>query len=179
MKKILLIFLFVFLLSNISAVCNSNQVDINSASAEELDKIINVGPATAAKIIANRTYNSMDDLLNVKGIGEKTLAEIKEQGLACVDEEENNTIELPKINETKPEEKSETEISYDNPNNIVKETEKIVNLSPISLEAQNIKSENNTESLKRNLSFYGLIALCGIFGALFLLKNRKRKNEFN
>jgi hypothetical protein len=179
MTKLPIIFLFVFLFSNISAMCNSNQIDINSASAQELDKIVNVGPVTAAKIIANRTYNSIDDLLNVKGIGDKTLAEIKAQGLACVDEKENNSVgDIQKINETKTEEKSQTEISYNNQDNVVDKTEEVVNLTPISLETQNIKSENNNETLKRNLSFYGLIAICVIFGALFLLK-RKRKNEFN
>src|SRR5438445_11785770 len=41
-------------------------VDINSASAEELDKLPGVGPARAQAIIAHRPYNGKDDLTNRK-----------------------------------------------------------------------------------------------------------------
>ena len=37
-------------------------VDINSASAEELDKLPGVGPARVKAIIAKRPYNGKDDL---------------------------------------------------------------------------------------------------------------------
>jgi len=175
MIKFLLIFLFIFLLLNVSASCNENQIDINSASAEELDKIINVGPATAEKIIANRTYDSVDDLLRVKGIGDLTLIEIKEQGIACVEEEND-----------KESEKEEAKDLENLDNEVTSETEEIsdsqiekINLTPISLDTKNIKTEDNKEVLKRNLSFYGIATICLVFGALLLLKNRKRKNEFN
>jgi len=46
------------------------------------------------------------------------------------------------------------------------------------LNAKDIKSEDNKESLKNNLALYGIITFCVIFGALFLLKGRKYKNEF-
>ena len=56
-------------------------VDINTANATELTKFNGVGPATAKKIIAYRDANglfaSCDDLINVKGIGQKTLEKIK------------------------------------------------------------------------------------------------------
>jgi len=179
MNKFFIIFLFVFLLLNISATCNENQIDINSASAEELDEIINVGPATAEKIIANRTYNSVADLIKVKGIGEVTLAEIKEQGLACVEEE----IEENNKEESKEDESNNLEELINKENLEIEETSdsqiEKVNLTPISLNTKNIKSEDNKEILKRNLSFYGIITICLIFGALLILKNRKRKNEFN
>lgn len=82
MKKILLILLvFLFCPSPILAV---NTIDINTASLQQLDELAGIGPALAQKIIDARPYASIDDLLNVKGIGEKTLQEIKNQGLAYV-----------------------------------------------------------------------------------------------
>ena len=84
MKKIFFLIFAIIFLSGVLASCNSGQIDINSASLSELDKITGVWPATAQKIIDGRSYNSLDDLLNVKGIGNKTLEKIKSQNLACV-----------------------------------------------------------------------------------------------
>jgi competence protein ComEA len=56
-------------------------VNINSASAEELQRLPGVGPAIAARIIAYRTqvgrFSSVDQLTEVSGIGEKKLAAMK------------------------------------------------------------------------------------------------------
>ena len=60
-------------------------VNINTATASELEKIIGVGPSTAQKIISARPFYSLNDLLRVGGIGEKTLQKIKEQSCAYVD----------------------------------------------------------------------------------------------
>ena len=82
MKKIFfLIFTFIFLPSFLLAV---NKVDINTASLQQLDEIIGIGPALAQRIVGARPFSSVDDLLRVKGIGEKTLQKIKDQGLAEV-----------------------------------------------------------------------------------------------
>jgi len=67
------------------AVVCTGQININTASIEDLDKIIGVGPATAQKIIQARPFYSLSDLLKVTGIGEKTLQKIMEQGCAYVD----------------------------------------------------------------------------------------------
>lgn len=80
MKKYIAV-LFFLLFSFCSA---SELIDLNTASLEELDRIEGVGPATAEKIINARPFSSVDDLLKVKGIGEKTLQNIKDQGIACV-----------------------------------------------------------------------------------------------
>ena len=53
------------------------RVSVNSASMAELDTLPGVGPVTAALIIAGRPYNSFEDLLNVKGIGPKTLEKLR------------------------------------------------------------------------------------------------------
>ena len=56
-------------------------VSLNSATAEQLDALPGVGPATAAAIIEYRTshqkFRSVAELLNVPGIGEAKLAAIK------------------------------------------------------------------------------------------------------
>jgi competence protein ComEA len=56
-------------------------VNINTATKEELMQIPNIGPVTAERIILFRIENdgfkSIDELLKVKGIGEKTLEKIR------------------------------------------------------------------------------------------------------
>lgn len=58
-------------------------VDVNHAAAEELDRLNGVGPALAQAIIAERETNGNfhypEDMINVKGIGEKTLMKMREQ----------------------------------------------------------------------------------------------------
>lgn len=75
MKK--LIFLFTFLLvASLSSY--AAPVDVNSADADKLaESLSGVGPRIAAAIVEYRKQNgpfqSIDELLNVKGIGSKTL----------------------------------------------------------------------------------------------------------
>ena len=56
-------------------------VDINSATLSDLDALPGVGPSTAQAIIdyrtANGPYVSVDDLLNVRGIGPSKLAAMR------------------------------------------------------------------------------------------------------
>lgn len=57
-------------------------VNINTASAEELQTLSGIGPSMAQSIIDERTKNgafaSVEDLMRVSGIGEKKLAKIKD-----------------------------------------------------------------------------------------------------
>jgi len=66
-------------------------VDLNAASANELQSLPRVGPKTADRILALRRrlgrFQSVDDLLMVQGIGEKTLEPIRE--LAVVRSQEH------------------------------------------------------------------------------------------
>jgi len=173
MKRLLFILLFVFLLVDISAICNETQIDINSASVEELDKLAGIGPVYAKKIVEARLFNSVDDLVDVEGIGEKTLEKIKEQGLACVNFEEKQEEDIDSNNDIETEEVKEiiSEIVEEN-NSELKE------LTPIVLNAKDIKSEEDKTNLSKNLAFGGIVTFCIVFGALFIVKTRKRKNEF-
>ena len=57
-------------------------VDVNTAAADELQELNGVGPALAERIIdyreANGPFRSLEDLLEVKGIGEATLEKFRE-----------------------------------------------------------------------------------------------------
>lgn len=60
----------------------SDKVNINKATAEELDKVPGIGPVTAQKIIEyrekNGQFNSIDELKKVGGIGDKTLNKFRD-----------------------------------------------------------------------------------------------------
>lgn len=57
-------------------------VDLNTASAEQLDVLPGVGPATAAAIVAHREqhgpFRVVDDLIEVRGIGEAKLDALRD-----------------------------------------------------------------------------------------------------
>lgn len=54
------------------------QIDINSATAEELQGLPNIGPALARAIIVARPFDTVDDLGRVPGLGSKRLAAVRE-----------------------------------------------------------------------------------------------------
>ncbi|MFH1521517.1 MAG: helix-hairpin-helix domain-containing protein [archaeon] len=87
MKNFILILLLIIFVPTISAVCEDNQIDINSASLEKLDGLDGIGPVYAGRIVEGRPFESLEDLIEVSGIGEITLQKIKDQGLACVEGE--------------------------------------------------------------------------------------------
>ena len=56
-------------------------VELNQASAEELQEIPGIGPAMAERIVEWRRehgpFEKVEDLLNIRGIGEKTLEKLR------------------------------------------------------------------------------------------------------
>ena len=64
-----------------AAVAADGVIDLNSASLSDLDSLPGVGPSTAQAIIdyriANGPYATVDDLLNVRGIGPSKLATMR------------------------------------------------------------------------------------------------------
>jgi len=66
---------------NIAGEPDSGLININTASAERLTSLSGIGEVKAAAIVEYRRthggFSSVDELLNVKGIGEKTLEKIR------------------------------------------------------------------------------------------------------
>lgn len=61
----------------------SQSVNVNTATAEELQTVRGIGPALAERIVELRStkgkFKSLDDLLEVRGIGSAKLEKIKNQ----------------------------------------------------------------------------------------------------
>ncbi len=55
----------------------TERVNVNTASASELENLPGVGPKMAAKLIAGRPYSSLNDLDKVKGIGPSMLKKLE------------------------------------------------------------------------------------------------------
>lgn len=56
---------------------NTGRININTATLDQLETLKGIGPKTAARIIAQRKrvgyFRSLEDLMQIKGIGSKTL----------------------------------------------------------------------------------------------------------
>ena len=202
--KKLLLFVLILLISEICAQCNSTQVDINSATAEELDRIDGIGPVYAQRIIQDRPFQSVDSLVDVKGIGNKTLENIKAQGLACVNSEESNFTAAPVQENYSASENTtaanetlsaggggDSEGVYIPSNVITGEVSsqtsepfypEPINLTPsYSSYSKDIKSGEPAFSPEK-IALYGFMAFSVLIGTLFLVRaarKRKYRSEFD
>lgn len=56
-----------------------SKVNINTASQSELETLSGIGPVTASKIISDRPYQKIDDLINKKVVSKSVFEKIKDQ----------------------------------------------------------------------------------------------------
>lgn len=80
-KKWIVSFLLAFSLA--TGAFAAEKINLNTATAEQLQSLDGVGPSTAASIIeyreANGGFSSVDEVINVRGIGDKKAAQLAEQ----------------------------------------------------------------------------------------------------
>ncbi len=162
--KLTILIVILFMISFISALCEDGQIDINTASLEELDELSGIGPVKSQAIIDAQPFNSVDDLIDVYGIGPATLEKIIKQGLACV---KGEIMEEEIVKEDIQEVVAVAEV----------EKGKDEEIELIILTTQTIKSPDNKEN-KSNYALYGFVGFCFVLGILFMLRRKKYKNEF-
>jgi len=172
-KGFIFLFFLTILLPMVLSTCEEGQIDINSASLQDLDKLSGVGAVKAQAIIDSRPFNSVGDLIKVYGIGEATLEKIRQQGLACVaDEKENKENQK----DDKPEEEIEQEQGKDEQGKDEQEQDKIIlpeektfkesrnvtrtSKSIIKLNSKNTESEVIYESKNEKIRIYAVYAFC-------------------
>lgn len=178
MRKLVLVCVGILFLSGVFASCSKNQININTASLEELDELYGVGEAKAQAIVDARPYDFVDELVNAKGIGEATLEKIKEQGLACVDE--NYEKEKDKDNDFEKEYKKDVEEENELPEiekfeEVAEKPKEVIVLAPKVIKSENV----NEESGDGEYAIYGFIGFCILLGFLLIVNKRNlRKNEF-
>ena len=79
-----LTFMFIasfFVAANTSYAVGTEKININTATMEQLQELPGVGPVTAQRILdyrENFTFSVPEDLMEVKGIGQKTFAKLKD-----------------------------------------------------------------------------------------------------
>ena len=176
LRLIFLLGIIILLAQSISSTCDENQVDINEASVDELDKLNGVGPVIAQNIIDARPYKTLDDLMDASGIGEAKLEGIKSQGLACIEDKDGK--DLDDENESNDNEGIINEISD---NSTIREASKIktpIVLELIKIDAKTIKSEKNNDISSNRYAIYGLIGFGILLSLLLFFRSKKYKTEF-
>ena len=62
-----------------SSTTNNGLINVNTASSEELDSLPGVGSVTAGKMIANRPYTTIQDLVTKKAVGQAAFDKLKDK----------------------------------------------------------------------------------------------------
>lgn len=63
---------------------NNACIDINTASLDELDTIIHIGPDRAKELVDKRPFEKLEQLTVIQGIGSSHLNDIKKEKIACI-----------------------------------------------------------------------------------------------
>ncbi|MEM6431069.1 MAG: ComEA family DNA-binding protein [Deinococcota bacterium] len=53
------------------------RISINNSTPDDLERLPGIGPALAGRIVAARPFSTIDELLRVSGIGERTLERLR------------------------------------------------------------------------------------------------------
>ena len=66
-----------------SGPVSTEKINLNSATAEQLQSLPGIGPAIAKNIVEHRAkigkFNRIEEVINVKGVGEKKFEKIKDR----------------------------------------------------------------------------------------------------
>jgi comEA protein len=78
-----LVFSSVSVLAQKPGPAATEKINLNSATVEQLQSLPGIGPVTAKSIVDYRTkagkFNRLEEIINVKGIGEKKFQKIKDR----------------------------------------------------------------------------------------------------
>jgi competence protein ComEC len=66
-----------------STHCEPGEVDVNTATFDELQRILHIGPERAQQIIELRPFGSVEAMTRISGIADARLRDIKQEGVAC------------------------------------------------------------------------------------------------
>lgn len=69
----------------VGSSCSEGQVNINTASVEQLMRIKHIGEVRAKALIELRPFKSVEDMTRISGIAAKRLSDIVAEGIACVE----------------------------------------------------------------------------------------------
>jgi len=63
-----------------SAIGNANNVDLNSASEQELENVGGLGRERARRIVQSRPLNSWDDVKRIEGFSDGLVEDLRQAG---------------------------------------------------------------------------------------------------
>jgi competence ComEA-like helix-hairpin-helix protein len=194
MRGVIYLIIITILLANGVYACDNNQININDADKEELTELTGIGEVKAQEIIKSRPFDSVDDLIDVWGIGEITLDKIKNQNLACVEGEESSSENGEKSDDKSDIDsenvnnnggglptKKEDEKTDDVVKEVIKLNSKSISTTETLKESKDIKTRLNTglsySEGKVKYIIYGFVSFSVLLIVLFLIKKRDKKYD--
>jgi len=97
LRAVMASFFLAMMIVTAPAIAGDQMVDINTATVEQLQVVSGIGEKTAMAIVAYRdefgAFKSVDELVHVKGIGEKKLAGIRKFLQAGKQDGEQNQLD--------------------------------------------------------------------------------------